>query len=370
MPRLLLLLIVTLAAGALLAESMPSRQAQAAFPGANGKIAFERGPIWIMRPDGSSQVNLTPGMGGSDPAWSPDGSYIAFVGFTGGQDRDQVYVMEADGSAVTPLTDTGFGKAGPTWSPDGTRVAFAAHSGTGYYDIFAVNSDGSDLRQLTTENGNDASWSPDGARIVFRSTRLAGPGLYTMDANGDNEMPLTTDPTDKEPSWSPDMSRIVFVRRVLTPDGFPEPQIHVMDSDGSEIVQLTSHDSVNARRESPDWSPDGTQIVYEDGSRGSDEHEVYVMNADGTNQQNISNSPYNDASPAWQPLLSGESMPGDVNCGGDANAVDASLVLQMTAGLLQSLLCPDNGDVNSDGLANSLDALLILQYSAGLLDHL
>ena len=322
-----------------------------------------------MQPDGSSQVNLTPGVSGRDPAWSPDGLRIAFDSLTQGEGHD-IFVMEADGSELTKVTDTGIIKAGPTWSPDGSKIAFAMVSGTGSYDIFVMNSDGSDIQQLTTENGFDPSWSPDGARILFRSTRLSGPGIYVMDANGDNEEPLTADPTDKEPAWSPDMSRIVFVRRVLTPDGFPEPQIHVMNADGSGIVQITTHDSINARREAPEWSPDGTQIVYEDGSRGADEHEIYVMSADGTNQHNISNNPYDDGSPAWQPLLANDPLPGDANCDSKVNSIDAALVLQVNARLLESLLCPDAGDANHDGHANSIDAALILQFVAGLISSL
>src|SRR4051794_20022612 len=94
--------------------------AHAAFPGANGKIAFVRGgDIWTMNPDGGGQVNLTNSTGReTDPAWSADGTRIVFVD----SDR-QISVMVADGSQVTKVRGGVYGE-GPSFSPTGTEIAF------------------------------------------------------------------------------------------------------------------------------------------------------------------------------------------------------------------------------------------------------
>src|SRR5687767_3195397 len=106
--------------------------ALSAFPGTNGVIAFEtnrdgQSEIYVMRPDGSAQTRLTTG-GGSHPAWSPDGTRIAFTSPVG------IVVMKADGSGKTPPLSSpvagGSIPAFPSWSPDGSKISFARRSGT------------------------------------------------------------------------------------------------------------------------------------------------------------------------------------------------------------------------------------------------
>ena len=135
-----------LAAGTflLLALLVVDDRAQAAYPGGNGKIAFETNrdgnlEIYSMNPDGSSQVNLTNSPAeDTDPVWSPDGTRIAFVKASEG--HRNIYVMDEDGGGQTNLTPgavtTGQGNDGvnPTWSPDGTRIAYATSGG----DIWVV----------------------------------------------------------------------------------------------------------------------------------------------------------------------------------------------------------------------------------------
>ncbi len=133
------MLIVT--ALALLALAAP---AHAAFPGANGKIAFASDrddvpfgvrDIFTVNPDGGGLVNITSNAGTSDsdddPAWSPDGRMIAFVRAdeSGEGTGSFIYLMNADGTGVRRLPNTGFNAANPTWSPDGTRIAFATAPG-------------------------------------------------------------------------------------------------------------------------------------------------------------------------------------------------------------------------------------------------
>ena len=100
------------------------------------------------------------------PAWSPDGKRIAFYSERDG--NAEIYVMNADGTAVTRLTNSTADEGYPSWSPDGKRIAFMRR--TGRTELFTMNADGSDQKPLLTVDKGDAidpRWSPDGARIVF-----------------------------------------------------------------------------------------------------------------------------------------------------------------------------------------------------------
>jgi CubicO group peptidase (beta-lactamase class C family) len=165
-----------------------------------------------MSTDGSNQRKLTD-FGAVDwfPAWSPDGSRIAFVSNRDG--NDEIYSMNADGSDARRLTQTADAdESFPAWSPDGSHISFDSNRG-GNWDVYVMASDGSDVRRLTNHPGEDwiSSWSPDGQRIVFESKRDGNYEIYVMNADGSGQQRLTRNAVqDGDPSWSPDGSRIVF----------------------------------------------------------------------------------------------------------------------------------------------------------------
>jgi Tol biopolymer transport system component len=268
---------------------------QTSAPAANGKIAFTRSlqiaEVQVMNADGSNRINLTNSQGfDGAPAWSPDGSKIAFASDRGG--NSEIYVMRADGSSPMQLTNDPAEDSEPTWSPDGTRIAFTRND-----SIYVMNADGSNPTRLI--NGpwwsNNPAWSPDGTRIAFTSGRPEpDDGIYVMNADGSNQTKLTSSlGADSQPDWSPDGSRIAFAS---TRDG-SNFEIYVMNADGSNPTRLTNNSQFDGE---PAWSPDNTKIAFTSYVDG--DQEIYVMNADGSNRTRITNNPVAwDGSPHWSP---------------------------------------------------------------------
>ena len=147
-----------------------------------------------MDADGSGQTQLTSGSFANAPAWSPDGSKIAFS-IAPSFVTAQIYVMNPDGTGITQLTTSTAYADYPAWSPDGTRIAYTVLEGFAS-DVYIMNADGSDVIQLTTEAGRDVagSWSPDGTKIYFVSDRNGGevmlPYAMNPDGTGVTNLPL------------------------------------------------------------------------------------------------------------------------------------------------------------------------------------
>jgi len=264
----------------------------AAFPGANGKIAFVRnGEIYVMNSDGTGQTNLTTiaGPGGDDtPAWSPNGTKIAFTSDIGNQ---EIYVMNADGSGQTNLTQNAASDRQPTWSPDGTKIAFLSNR-SGDFEIWSMNANGSSPTNLTMTPGiqEDPAWAPDNTKIAYRQPV----DLFTMNPDGTNQalFPLAIGPSVSQPDWSPDAQKIAFTGDIPA----VSTHIYVVNADATGgVTQLTSV-GLNSV---PAYSPDGTKIAFVSHRDGN--AEIYVMNANGTGQANLTQNGVSDTNPDWQP---------------------------------------------------------------------
>jgi Tol biopolymer transport system component len=265
-------------------------------PGLNGKIAFEsdrtgNSEIFTMNPDGSNQTNISNNPANdSFPAWSPDGKKIAFQRDT--NNGTSIYTMNADGSNQIRLT----GGSTPHWSPDGTKIVYGAG------DLYLINADGTNLTRLTTDPRYEANpqFSPGGSQIAFTCSRpFSGtpPGnndeICVINADGSNERKLTDNPySDVAPTWSPDGSKIAF----MTEGGGGSWGIWTMNADGSNKKGLVIGNK-------PEWSPDGTKIAYGAVPPGANNPQIFVMNSDGTNKTRITANSAFDQFPAWQRIL-------------------------------------------------------------------
>jgi Tol biopolymer transport system component len=284
--------------------------AEAAFPGTNGKIAYERldadFDVYAVDPAGTGATDLTfdPSRFSDDfsPAWSPDGTKIAFHAtregnFDAGYD---IYVMNANGTGQTRLTAGSENDYDPAWSPDGSKLAFTRCCPGGNAEIYVMNADGSGQTNLTNASSWDRTpaWSPEGSKIAFDSNRVDPDAeeIYVMNADGSAQTDLSNNPAqDYSPAWSPDGSKLAFVS---DRDDWNN-EIYVMNSDGTGQARLTVRPGVDG---APAWSPDGTKIAFQGYEAGNPE--ILVMNADGTGQVNLTNSPASERRPDWQPLAS------------------------------------------------------------------
>jgi Tol biopolymer transport system component len=253
-----------------------------------GSVAYKcADSICIVNADGTGQRDLIPNGARPwpqwDPAWSPDGTTLAFRGYYGlGDGQYDLYTIGADGCGLTRLTN-GRNGTSPTWSPDGRQVAFASGA------IWVINSDGSSLRRLTSADPRtglvDAapSWSNDRIAFVgFPAHHAFDPHygqIYWVSPDGVALVQLTHGPGGfGEPSWSPSGRQLAFV-------GYQgrQSQIYVMNADGSGLRHLThGHD----RAWNPVWPPGGGRVAFLAQHAGTST--LWVMNADGSHRQTLS----------------------------------------------------------------------------------
>ncbi len=252
--------------------------------------------IYAMNADGSSQARLTNFVEGDkneSPDWSPDGSKIVYERVSQG-----IWVMNADGSGQTELTGPTIDDRDPVWSPSGTKIAFM-RAGVG---VYTMNPDGTGQTQISSTAGSCAgapdehlAWSPDGTKLAFLGVGLGGDtDIYVVNANGTGETNITNfAKADCSPSWSPDGSEIAFYTFRDSTE-IAEVEIYKVNSDGTgPQTNLTATAGSDAY---PTWSPDGTKILY---TRTGISGDVWSMNPDGTGKANLSNSAEGDAWPDW-----------------------------------------------------------------------
>ena len=289
--------------GAVLAVVMlaGTKRAEAAFPGNNGKIAFDRSfRIWVKGPTlGAVETKLRDdAVSDGQAAFSHDGSRVAFVRRIPGA---EIFVTNADGTG-TPrrLTNTTANETGPVWSPDGTRLAYERGS-----QIWTMNADGTSQKPLTSDAVNPSyspAWSvPLPGASSGKIAYVYKGHIWTMlpDGSGKAELSYTCpfanggvcDHAVGTPTISPDGSKIAaeYFGDIFT----------VSSSGGASSLLLPPQ---LGGESNPVWSPDGTKIAFQQSS-GTPSH-IYLAKADGSSTQwtQLTNGDVGEVNPDWQPL--------------------------------------------------------------------
>ncbi len=245
------------------------------------------------------------------PAWSPDGERIAFYSpRDGGRD---LYIMDVYSRHTKRLTNNNVNNASPSWSPDGYEIAFASDFGDAF-GIFVMPVDCSDsfercAKRLTPDDHYwyaAPAWSPDGKRITFVSTRdttnpiddsLGNSDVYIMNSDGTGLKRLTENlGEDYTPAWAPDSRHIVYSAQNIK---FGTMEILIMDTTCDATKDCTRTLFSDIVDLMPAWSSDGGSIVFVDARYGS--FEMYITDTEGRYLQRLTYNNIDESSPRWRP---------------------------------------------------------------------
>lgn len=224
--------------------------------------------IYIMNADGTNPVAVTSDgplpntVFERYPTWSPDGTKLAFISDRDGPRKSEIWIINVNGSGLTKLTTNvqlGSDGAGPffgwdqnpRWSPDGSRIAFdSTRDGLSTTELYVMNADGSNQTRLTNNINDDRfpSWSPDSQRIAFHRGGSFTAGINIMNRDGTNPVHVTID--GGAPVWSPDGSR--FVTTDSDPNISFKPALFIINIDGTNKLKITNN---SFGSNAPAWAP-------------------------------------------------------------------------------------------------------------------
>jgi Tol biopolymer transport system component len=289
--------------------------AVAAYPGANGRIAFEQGGvIYSIRPDGSDRRQLTTDTRSHSPRWSPNGRRIAF------HRTGDIWIMRADGSAAHRITSGSANDINPSWSPDGSRLVFSRTT-TGMLagrSLYVVSAAGGSVQLLTTQSDGCAvepTWSATGRYVVYwdKCAGASGTGNALRKVNTTTGVITTVVgvaglPTPEgqflffgtSPDVTPDGSHVVFTAAHGQASGNYCIAITDLSGGGFRCLSI-EYESGVFLADDPAVSPDGTLVVY---TTGNENPQLDVITTSGSGQ--CCNSIYSGTNdfplrPDWQP---------------------------------------------------------------------
>jgi TolB protein len=249
------------------------------------------------------------------PHSSPDGERVVFQSNRTG--TAQIYVMNADGSDVRQLTDRERGAETPKWSPEGQTILFAAYLGENNNDLFLMDADGGNVKQLTDGPGYDGhpSWSADGSRIIFNSDRSSPDPdapwnkrwheIYSIRADGSDLTQHTRNQTIcTYPGYAPDGERIVY-RKIVEGPGLAWDLSTITRNSEVFVADVDGANEVNLTSNAafdgwPAWSPDGRWIVFSSNRAGpANVGQLFVVSPDSGDVRKMTEGPRGYAQPSW-----------------------------------------------------------------------
>ncbi len=286
--------------------------------GGSGQIAFASGrsglpQIFMINADGTSLVQLTNlEQGACQPSWSPDGSQLVFISpcdrrgdfFETPYKESSLYLINADGTNLKPLTTAPGSDFDPAWSPDGNRIAFTSVR-DGQKEIYLLSMKSLAITRLTTATGNVESnqqpaWSPDGKLIAYTVKRVGAYQVWVMNDTGQENVQLARSGQqlwDFLPAWSPDAKTIFFSERWASTTLPWLMKVNYEDL-SLDPVRLDFQTPV----EDVEFSPDGFWLTFEGRDNNTGNRDIYIMTVAGSGRTRLTNDPGVDFDPAWRPM--------------------------------------------------------------------
>jgi eukaryotic-like serine/threonine-protein kinase len=291
--------------------------------GGTGIIAFASSragipQIYLMNADGSNVYPITNEQDGAcQPDWSPDGTQIVYIAPCR-ERRDSyagssLYIINSDGSGKTPLPTTLGGDFEPAWSPDGKRIAFTSMRDD-YFEIYTINLETNQIERLTDSRAINASsarqpaWNPFGTQLTYVLRRAGVTQIWlsrgqplTVQRQSEHEQLTPSDYTLNSflPAWSPDGEVIVF------------SQTNADSSAPASLMRLRYEERLTRNPTRVDipppivdvsFSPDGFWIVFESKSIDDARHDIFIASVTGSNLKRLTTDPTSDFDPVWRPI--------------------------------------------------------------------
>ena len=283
--------------------------------GGAGQIAYASArsgvpQIYLLDMPSQTVVQVTDiAEGACQPAWSPDGGKLVFISPCKGMDEIYydagLYIINADGSGLTPIATVPGGDFDPSWSPDGKSIVFTSLR-TGQMEIFILDVSGQSVTQVTkgtsTIESRQAAWSPDGSQLVYVVKRFGVYQIWLMNADGTDAKQIVRSGTklsDYLPTWSQDGQLILFNQRCASTFCFP----YLMRISATDrTVEQGTPLQLNALSiEDVDYSPDGFWLVYE-GEESDENNDIYYMTVTSANRTRLTTDADLDFDPVWRPV--------------------------------------------------------------------
>ena len=306
MKRFTLILAITLATS--LPQFLPSTPARASAPGLDGVLAAEYAAgVYLVDPvDGLSNLAKNYVAHGDSPVWSPSGDLLAM------NDGSTLVTIRPNGTDRKPVSqDCIDGR--PTWNPDGTKIAYRSCSGISITELATGQTTSISIAWVGW-----LAWSPDGEWIAMSKRTLEDDDwdLWKIRPDGTDLTQIIDRPGNQlGATWSPDGTQIAFEDWVPQDDS----DIALVGANGGAVTTLTPNTESDAH---PSWSPSGDRIAFNSSREGGG---IFTMAADGSDVRKVPTGPYQLGGPEWQPVQVAVSATRDVVDSGDRVRLDIQI---------------------------------------------